>query len=215
MPGRGPRLSAPGAAVLQCFGMKQVSALVLLLFTQVGAQAQQPAPAGPVFAAANQLMKPADYREWMFVTSGLGMTYNTPATANAAPNFTNVYVNPSSYRSFMNSGRWPDGTMFVLEIRASASEGSINKGGNFQTGVVAIEAAVKDSARYPATTWAYFNFGRGADMKDRVEALPVTANCYACHSTNTAVDNTFVQFYPTLFEVAARMGTLKPGFASH
>jgi len=62
----------------------------------------------------------------------------------------------------MKTGRWPDKTMFVLEIRASTSEGSINKGGNFQTGLVAIEAAVKDETRYPATKWAYFNFRTGS-----------------------------------------------------
>jgi hypothetical protein len=46
-------------------------------------------------------------------------------------------------------------------------------------------------------------------MKDRVEALPTTASCYACHSTNGAVDNTFVQFYPTLLDVAREKGTLR------
>ena len=78
-------------------------------------------------------MKPADFREWVFLSSGLGMTYNPPAAAGAAPgrppSFTNVYVNPSSYRRFVQTGAWPDQTMFVLEIRASASEGSINLGG--------------------------------------------------------------------------------------
>ena len=34
----------------------------------------------------------------------------------------------------------------------------------------------------------------------------------ACHKNNTAVDNTFVQFYPTLFEVAERRGTIKPTY---
>jgi hypothetical protein len=176
-------------------------------------RSQQAASDGPAFSPANELIKPADYREWMFVTSGLGMTYTTPAAANPTPNFTNVYVNPSSYRSFLTTGRWPEKTMFVLEIRASTREGSINKAGNFQTGLVAIEAAVKDQARYPETKWAYFNFGRAGEMKDRVEALPATATCYACHAANTAVDNTFVQFYPTLLEVATRMGTVKPEFA--
>jgi hypothetical protein len=35
----------------------------------------------------------------------------------------------------------------------------------------------------------------------------------ACHTQNTAVERTFVQFYPTLLEVARNRGTLKPGFA--
>ena len=34
----------------------------------------------------------------------------------------------------------------------------------------------------------------------------------AIHSTHTAVEQTFVQFYPTLFEVAQRMGTVKPTY---
>ena len=169
---------------------------------------------GPRFTSAGELIRPADYREWIFVTSGLGMTYNTPAAANPSPSFTNVYVNPSSYRSFMNTGQWPDQTMFVLEIRSSASEGSINKGGNYQTGLAAIEAEVKDEKRF-AGKWGFFAFGRAAEMKDRVDALPTTANCYACHGANAAVDNTFVQFYPTLLEVARRMGTLRAGFAAN
>lgn len=186
--------------------------LAAAIGTQSGAAVQAQAPAdAPRFTAANELMRPTDFREWIFVTSGLGMTYNEVVAGTPArvPNFTNVYVNPSSYRSFMKTGQWPDQTIFILEIRASQSEGSINEGGNFQSNLVAIEASVKDSSHYPGK-WAYFNFGgRGAEMKDKVEALPTTANCYACHSTNAAVDNTFVQFYPTMLEVAREKGTLR------
>jgi hypothetical protein len=166
------------------------------------------APAGPRYTAGGELIRPSDFREWMFVTSGLGMTYNQPTTGAArTPNFTNVYVNPSSYRAFMKTGQWPDKTMFILEVRASTSEGSINKGGHFQSNLVVVEASVKDEARFPGK-WAYFDFGR--DMKPQVAALPRTERCYACHTDNGAVDNTFVQFYPTLLEVATKMGTVKP-----
>jgi hypothetical protein len=34
--------------------------------------------------------------------------------------------------------------------------------------------------------------------------------CFDCHDKNAAVDNTFVQFYPTLFDIAAEHGTLEP-----
>ena len=167
--------------------------------------AQQPVE-GPRYAATGELIRPADFREWMFLTSGLGMTYNQPTGAARTPNFTNVYVNPSSYRAFMKTGTWPDKTMLILEIRASSSEGSINKGGHFQSNLVVIEAAVKDESRFEGK-WAYFDFGR--DMKPQVSALPRTERCYACHADNGAVDNTFVQFYPTLLEVATKMGTVK------
>jgi hypothetical protein len=186
----------------------------------VSLQAQQPsglaapkpgneerAAVGPQFTAGGELIRPSDFREWMFVTSGLGMTYNQPTGAARTPNFTNVWVNPSSYRAFMKTGQWPDKTMFILEVRASTSAGSINKGGHFQSNLVVVEASVKDEARFPGK-WAYFDFGR--DMKPQVAALPRTERCYACHTDNGAVDNTFVQFYPTLLEVATKMGTVKP-----
>jgi hypothetical protein len=38
------------------------------------------------------------------------------------------------------------------------------------------------------------------------------ASCVECHTKSTAVERTFVQFYPTLLEVARAKGTLKPGF---
>ena len=185
----------------------------VVLVAAVGAELRVSAQAGadgPRFTASNELVRPTNFREWIFVTSGLGMTYNeaAPGAPPRVPNFTNVYVNPSSYRNFMKTGQWPDGTMFILEVRASQSEGSINKGGNFQSGLQAIEASVKDSSRFPGK-WAYFAFGRGTELKDSVEALPTTASCYNCHSTNGAVDNTFVQFYPTFLEVAREKNTLR------
>lgn len=184
--------------------------LVSALAAYAPARAQQSSDA-PRYTAAGELIRPADFREWMFVTSGLGMTYNQPTTGAArTPSFTNVYVNPSSYRAFMKTGQWPDKTTFILEIRGSSSEGSINKGGHFQSDLVVIEASVKDEARFPHLhgQWAYFDFGR--EMKTQVEALPATARCYACHAENAAVDNTFVQFYPTLLDVAKKLGTVTP-----
>ena len=181
--------------------------------TAPNSEADERATAGPRYSLNGELIRPADFREWMFVSSGLGMTYNTPrpdsgqAGAARMPRFTNVYVNPSSYRAFMKTGQWPDKTMFILEVRASTSEGSINKGGHFQSNLVVIEASVKDEARFPGK-WAYFDFGR--DMKTQAAALPRTERCYACHTDNGAVDNTFVQFYPTLLEVATKRGTVKP-----
>jgi len=68
-----------------------------------------------------------------------------------------------------------------------------------------VEAAVKDESRF-AQKWAYFDFGRG----DRATAPPATSVCNSCHSQKTAVENAFVQFYPTLLEIATRKGTLNP-----
>src|SRR5688500_2854413 len=168
-------------------------------------RAQPPAREVPDLAAGHMLALPADFREWVFLSAGLGMTYGPNAPAPGQPqSFTNVYVNPASYRAFLESGAWPDRTMFVLEIRGSASEGSINRFGRFQTGLRAVEVNLKD-ARLPGG-WGFFDFGTSTGP---VAPLPQTANCYQCHRDNTAVEHTFVQFYPTLMEVARRHGTVK------
>ena len=136
------------------------------------------------------------------------MSYGPNATPPGRPEpFTNVYVNPSAYREFLVTGRWPDQTTFVLEIRNSASEGSINRRGHYQTDLRAIEVNRKD-ARLPGG-WGFYNFGRSTEAS---APLPQTAGCYSCHATNTAVEHTFVQFYPELMAVARRLGTVKPDY---
>jgi hypothetical protein len=159
--------------------------------------------AQPAYTADGQLTLPSDYREWVFLSSGLGMTYQ-PMGGDAA--FTNVFVNPTAYRSFLASGKWPDKTMLVLEIRGSASKGSINKGGSYQSDLMAIEGEVKDTAKFPGG-WAFFSFGKSTSGK----MLPRSEDCYACHREHAAVDNTFVQFYPVLLQVAKAKGTLTAG----
>jgi len=159
--------------------------------------------AQPRYAADGQLILPSDYREWVFLSSGLGMAY-TPM-AGMAPEFTNVFVNPAAYRSFVATGKWPDKTMLVLEVRASTSKGSINQSGSYQSDLVAIEGEVKDLAKFPGNGWAFFGFGKSSTGK----VLPHTEACYACHAEHGAVDNTFVQFYPALLEIAKQKGTVK------
>jgi len=173
----------------------------------------QTSSSAPSFSAQGELQLPADYREWVYLTSGLGMTYGPAAAAEGRrPNFDNVFVNRDSYRQFMSSGKWPDKTMFILEIRGAEEHVSINNGGRTQGEVVAIEAAVKDVSRFRETTWAYFNFGSAPRPAASAAPLPTSASCYTCHRDNTAVEQTFVQFYPTLFDVARRMGTVKPTY---
>jgi hypothetical protein len=158
------------------------------------------------FTTDNRLEFPADYRQWVFLSSGRGMTYGPSANPNGAPLFDNVFVDPAAYREFQQSGHWPETAVFVLEIRQAATEGSINRGGQFQTDLQAVEVEVKDK-RFTATDgWAYFAFGKG---QTPVAQLGKTASCYACHATNGAVEHTFVQFYPTLAGVAAEHKTLK------
>jgi hypothetical protein len=106
----------------------------------------------------------------------------------------------------------PEGTIFALEIRFSSSHGSINKAGFFQSDVAAVEAAVKDTKRFPRG-WAYFGFGGGLrPTRTASAAFGNNAGCNACHETNGAVENTFTQFYPAALEIAEKKGVLKASF---
>lgn len=162
------------------------------------------------FKAGNALVLPDNYREWIYVSSGLGMSY-TDAPPGEDPPFDNVFVLPEAYQAFKKTGAWPDQTIFVLEIRASTSHGSILKNGRFQQDVVAVEAEVKDEARFKEG-WAYFGF-RNPDGTQASTATPQPKdNCFSCHDMNAAVENTFVQFFPTLLEIAKSKGTINSDY---
>jgi Cytochrome P460/Tetratricopeptide repeat len=159
--------------------------------------------AGPQYTTDGKLMFPEGYREWVYVSTGLGMNYG-PA-GGWEPTFTNVFVAPSAYRHYQATGQWPDKTMLVLEGYSAASHGSIIRQGNYQDNLQGVEAEVKDEARFPEK-WAYFGFGTSHDAASKIPQ----DNCWSCHNQNGAVENTFVQFYPTFLSVAYDKGTIKP-----
>jgi len=160
----------------------------------------------PAYASNGDLLPPANYREWIYLTSGIDMSYTAKAAGMEDHSvFDNVFVNPEAYRSFQATGTWPDKTMMVLEAREARSNGSINKQGHFQgTGAMGLEIHVKDEARF-AGKWAFFSFDPRATKGTLVAQ---GAPCYSCHADHAAVDTTFVQFYPTLLPIAQKKGTL-------
>src|SRR5690348_18247868 len=83
------------------------------------------------YTADDKLVLPADYREWVYLSSGLGMSYNPKALASSHPMFDNTFVNPESWREFQKTGTWPDKTVIVLEVRGSSDKGSILQRGRF------------------------------------------------------------------------------------
>lgn len=161
----------------------------------------------PVYTADGNLKFPANYREWVYLTSGVDMSYS-PNMSMDHSMFDNVFVNPEAYKAFLTTGTWPDKTMLVLEGRKAGTKGSINKNGHYQTGdVMGQEVHVKDEARFPGK-WAFFNSEDGVTAK----LLPREMDCYSCHEQHGAVDTTFVQFYPTLLEIAKKKNTLSAAY---
>jgi Cu/Ag efflux protein CusF len=149
-----------------------------------------------------KMILPKDYRQWVFLSSGIGMSYLSGGAPATNPNFENVFANPDAYRAFLKTGTWPDKTVLILESRRSETKVSINKDGRVQTSISGLEAHVKDASH---GGWAFYSFGDGTQQEGTL--FPKSATCYSCHEQNAAVDTTFVQFYPTLVEIAKAKGT--------
>ena len=164
--------------------------------------------AGPVFTADGRLQPPADYREWIFLSSSLDMSYRSSADPDMHM-FSNIFVQPEAYRAFVADGTWPEGTVLVMEMRGARNAGSINKRGRFQTTEdMGLELHVKDSTRFKDEGWGFF----ASDDGKPAPRIPVQAECYSCHRAHGAVDTTFAQFYPTMLKVAEEKKTLAPAF---
>ena len=183
--------------------------LIPLLLAGATAVASLAALAAAPAYVDGKLEFPADYRQWTYLTTGFDMSYSFSLSKMGHHMMDNVFVNPEAWAAFQKTGTWPDKTVLFIEARRATDKGSINKQGQFQTDdVMGWEAHVKDEARFPGQ-WAFFAFD---DPKTPAKMIPTTTDCYSCHAAHGAVDNTFVQFYPTLLPLATAKGTLAPAY---
>ena len=156
----------------------------------------------PHYTADGKMEMPADYRQWVFLTSSIDLAYQA-GDPGSMHMLDNVFVNPAAYREFLATGHWPDKTIFIKENRTAESAGTLSKGGRFQTGILSAEIHVRDDAHSPAG-WAFY----GSDDGKKPGALfAAGASCYSCHQAHGTVDTTFVQFYPTLIDTAKAKNT--------
>jgi hypothetical protein len=193
--------------------------LLLVLCLAAASRSQSPAGSAPVLVKAElpnppaytqdgRLLFPAHYREWVYLSTGVDMSYNPKAIATGHTVFDNVFVNPGAYTRFLQAGTWPDKTVLVLEARMGMDRGSINQQGHYQgTQVVGVEVHVKDEARFSGK-WAFFDF----DDEVSGSLFPKDAACYSCHADHAAVETTFVQIYPTLLPIARQKKTLSESY---
>jgi cytochrome P460 len=185
-----------------------LSSVALICAVTVTLRAQPVAANAPTYTADGKLEFPKAYRKWVYLSSGLDMSY-LPLNLRAMSTFGNVFVNPEAYDAFVENGTWPDKTVLVLEVRRAEQNASINKAGRSQGEAVRTEVHLKDSARFEGG-WAFFAF----QGETPATMIARTANCYSCHQANGAVDTTFVQFYPTLLSIARTKKTLTDHYLS-
>jgi len=150
----------------------------------------------PEYTRDGDVRVPTAYREWVFVGAATGLAYGEPTRErhDGAPGtFTHVYLEPGAFRHFRDTGTFPEGTTFALEMRQPTGGVSIATDGWFAGRSAGVHLAVKDTERLGG--WAYFNVD-GTGLARRVRS----GVCSSCHADHGAVDNVFVQFYPVLTE---------------
>lgn len=154
----------------------------------------------PKYTADGKLIRfPAEvYREWIFV--GTPVTPNDLNGGDASfPEFHNVYINPSAWREWKKTGKYPDGTVLIKELTTVGAKQAPSGNGYFEGEFRGLEHAVKDSKRFPAEAkgWGYFTFGHKYPLAKEAELKPVSS-CGHCHVATAADDMVFTQYYPVL-----------------
>jgi hypothetical protein len=156
---------------------------------------QHPRDGLPVYDNENRLLLPESYREWVFVGSSLGLTYSDEPPRSEK--FSHVYVNPFGYREFRKTGRFPVGTMFLLETAEKGTKDNPALHGAFAKKFTGLEAAVKSGNRFDQP-WTYYTYS-GPDGKPGPRARRFTdESCISCHRQHAQTDHVFTQFYPVL-----------------
>jgi len=135
-----------------------------------------------VFEGGDALFRPEGYRDWIRVGPSAtphrsGVDHGAArATRTATPS---VYIDPSGYREYARTGRFPEGTVMVWESAP------------------VLLASVKDSTRFDGG-WGFFDFtGLEGRMTSKAQA-PDSSGCRACHRRDAETDQVFTQFYPVL-----------------
>ncbi len=154
----------------------------------------------PVFDKENNLIRPKGYREWVFVGSSLGLSYRANVPQENQPVeevYHNTYIAPNSYREFSRTGKFPEGTVLVLELLTQEKKKEPGLQGSYEKDYIALEASVKDSKRFK-DGWAYFSFdGENGQLLAKAKAI-ASESCFACHDKKAETDHVFTQFYPVL-----------------
>lgn len=157
------------------------------------------------FTAAGELIRPEGWEAWVVAGTSMGLGYTEPTTLPApgdAPGiFLNVYVQPWAYARFMDTGEFPEGTMFVLAMAEPVTRVDPARRG-FTMGEISMMEVHLKQAGLHESGWGFYGFGGGATSAAMISA---DADCYSCHRDEAAHDQAFVQFYPKMRE---RLGLL-------
>jgi hypothetical protein len=179
-------------AALGLFGLVSVSMLAHMRNATTSHNESQ-----ALFEGREILRRPEGYQGWILIGGPegprrSGVDDDSASTTTPRP-ARNVYINPSGYREYVKTGKFPEGTLMVWE---SANREADTANPHTQTAVLL--ASVKDSARFDGG-WGFFDFtGIDGTVTSKAQALPESSGCRACHRQHAETDHVFTQFYPVL-----------------
>jgi hypothetical protein len=190
---------AKGGNTMRLQSLKLVLGGAMAAAATVAASAQD-APARisvAEFDEEGRLLYPGDIEEWVHVGSNLGLNYRDQEFNVQNPGtFGVVTMEPTAYRAFMETGKFPDGTMLHLSFHGVVRDAELSPDG-FATGpVMATEIHYRDSEKFP-DGFNFFTFRPGQEAA-AAESLPNV--CVTCHIENAAYEGVFTQFYPRMLE---------------
>jgi hypothetical protein len=154
--------------------------------------------AEPHFNAANELVKPDNYREWMYI--GTGLTPHDKNDGEASfPEFHNVYMSRPAWEAWRASGEFADGTVLVKELLSVGETEAISGKGYFQGEFSTVAVMVKDKQRFANKpgNWGFFIYGGDSAAGAAAPAFD-DAGCAQCHVDHAQKDLVFTQYYPIL-----------------
>lgn len=158
----------------------------------------EPSKPKPAIDANNVMTQPRGYRSWYYVGTPLTPNDLNPPEA-PFPEFHNVYIHPDDFAHYERTGEFPDGTVVIKELVSVGAKRATSGVGYFMGDFVGLEAAVKDTKRFPGEpgSWAYYSFGHSYPLKEAAEPQD-TMFCNSCHGANADQDWVFTQYYPLL-----------------
>src|SRR5262245_23864044 len=86
------------------------------------------------YEGKDTLLRPEGYREWVFVGSSSGLRYDKDdgKPQSETPEYKNVYIDPASYREYVKTKSFPQGTVLVLESASGETKNEPGLRGTFQ-----------------------------------------------------------------------------------
>ena len=150
--------------------------------------ATPPAALAAVFTENDFMVRPSGYREWISIGSSAdpeGAAAHTSIKSTAGQS-QNVYIDRSAYLEYSETGKFREGTVFILETFGASNKQPL-----------AMVASVKDS-RFDGG-WGFFDFTSvDGSLKEKSQALPSVNSCRTCHEQRAKSDHVFTQFHPAL-----------------